>query len=179
MCEGWKSNREPAAASGPSTLSSNTRSARRAITPRGMRKAVVSHVSLSVAAAPDGQRPATLVYIEDNGSNVRLMERMLAKRPGLTLRHLALGRADIAAVVAAPPDLVLLDMHLPDISGEEVLHELWTNPASRDVPVIVLSADATPGLPKRLKSAGARGFLSKPLNVRQVLSAIDDVLAKG
>ena len=120
----------------------------------------------------------TVVYIEDNGSNVRLMERMLAKRPGLVLRHIPLGREGIRAVVETPPDLVLLDMHLPDISGEEVLHELWTNPASRSVPVIVLSADATPGLPKRLKSAGARGFLSKPLNVRQVLSAIDDVLAQ-
>jgi CheY-like chemotaxis protein len=106
------------------------------------------------------------------------MERMLARRPGLRLQHAADGRAGIAAVRARRPDLVLLDMHLPDISGEEVLRALWEDPATRGVPIIVLSADATPGLPNRLRAAGARGFLSKPLNVKQVLGAIDDALAE-
>ncbi|MGE0447592.1 MAG: response regulator [Vicinamibacterales bacterium] len=125
--------------------------------------------------APDVS--GNILYIEDNSSNVRLMERMLARRPGLQLTHVTHGRAGIDAVRANQPDLVLLDMHLPDMSGEDVLRAIWEDPATRPIPVVILSADATPGLPHRLRAAGARGFLGKPLNVKQVLAAIDDLLA--
>jgi CheY-like chemotaxis protein len=68
-------------------------------------------------------------------------------------------------------------MHLPDITGEEVLQKLAEHPVTRAIPVVVLSADASPQLPRRLQALGARAFLSKPLNVKQVLRVIDDVLA--
>jgi CheY-like chemotaxis protein len=130
----------------------------------------------AAAAVPLG--PATIVYIEDNDSNVLLMQRMLARRPQVSLVHVARGGEGAAVVASRQPQLVMLDMHLPDMSGHDVLRRIRADPRCRHIPVIVLSADATPGLPKRLEAAGARGFLSKPLNVRQALNAIDALLAE-
>jgi CheY-like chemotaxis protein len=67
-------------------------------------------------------------------------------------------------------------MHLPDMSGEEVLHQLWADPASRRVPIIVVTADATPGLARRLKASGATACVTKPLNIKEVLGLMDQLL---
>jgi len=74
------------------------------------------------------------------------------------------------------PDLILLDLHLPDISGEEVLRELHGDPELRQTPVIVLSADATPGQVQRLLATGVRAYLTKPLDVRQFVALLDETL---
>jgi CheY-like chemotaxis protein len=117
-----------------------------------------------------------VLYIEDNVANVRLLERVLRQRPGIRLQHASNGEAGIAAARDATPDLILLDLHLPDTSGDDVLRILWEDPATRDIPTIVLTADATPGLARRLKAAGARDTLTKPLDIRQVLDVVDGVL---
>ena len=72
--------------------------------------------------------------------------------------------------------LVLLDLHLPDMSGEEVLRLLFENPVTRDVPVVVVTADATPGLTRRLQASGATAFLTKPLDIKRVLQLVDEML---
>jgi CheY-like chemotaxis protein len=76
------------------------------------------------------------------------------------------------------PDLVLLDLHLPDIPGETVLHRLQANPKTAGIPVVILSADARPGLIQRLLEQGARAFLTKPLDVKELLELLDALAAE-
>ena len=126
----------------------------------------------AIAAVASG----TILYVEDNLSNVRLMARVLARRPGLTLLHAADGPAALAMIPLRRPDLILLDLHLPKMSGEEVLQRLWTDPATRAIPVVILTADATPGLPARLAALGAAALLTKPLDLSHVLRLLDGLL---
>jgi CheY-like chemotaxis protein len=71
------------------------------------------------------------------------------------------------------PDLVLLDLHLPDMPGQEVLGRLHADPRTADIPVVILSADARPSLIRQLLEQGARAFLTKPLDVRELLGLLD------
>ena len=74
-------------------------------------------------------------------------------------------------------DLILLDLHLPDIPGDEVLAHLLADPETRDIPVVILSADATPAQIERLLAAGARAYLTKPFDVTELLALVDETLA--
>jgi len=124
----------------------------------------------------DGLR-GTVLYIEDNLSNLRLLERILARRPGVTLLSAMQGSRGIELARDHQPDLIILDLHLPDLSGSDVLARLCTDPRTKQIPVVILSADATPGRIKRLLEQGARDYLTKPLDVRQVLTLVDETLA--
>jgi PAS domain S-box-containing protein len=119
----------------------------------------------------------TIVYVEDNASNVRLLQRLIVRRPGVRLLNATTGAAGIEMARLERPDLVLLDLHLPDIPGEEVLQRLTSDPATQMVPVAVLSADAMPGLSQRLLATGAVAFLTKPLDVTALLGIIDERLS--
>ena len=77
------------------------------------------------------------------------------------------------------PDWILLDVHLPDIPGDEVLRRLRLNPRTHDIPVTVLSADATASQINRLIEAGARDYLTKPLDVRVLLSLLEKTMPNG
>jgi CheY-like chemotaxis protein len=70
--------------------------------------------------------------------------------------------------------LVLLDLHLPDMDGEQVLQRLRDDPATASIPVVIVSADATPGRVQRLVTAGAVGYLTKPIDVRELLRFLDE-----
>ena len=118
----------------------------------------------------------SVLYVEDNWSNVRLMDRILQLRPGVVFSHAATGEAGLARARAERPDVILLDLHLSDMSGEEVLRLLRNDEATRDIPVAVLSADAMAEQVKRVKAAGAAAYLTKPLDVSQVLAMIDELL---
>jgi PAS domain S-box-containing protein len=118
----------------------------------------------------------TLLYIEDNLSNVRLLERILDHRPEVELITAMQGGLGLDLARQHRPDLVLLDLHLPDIQGEEVLQRLQAAPETASIPVVVISADATPGQIDRLLSAGAHAYLTKPLDVRQLLELLDQTL---
>jgi CheY-like chemotaxis protein len=122
--------------------------------------------------------PITVLYIEDNMSNLRLVERILGRRPGVRL--ISAMRPELGLELAGEhhPDLVLLDLHLPDMPGETVLHRLQTNPKTAGIPVVILSADARPGLIQRLLEQGARSFLTKPLAVKELLEVLDGVAAE-
>jgi CheY-like chemotaxis protein len=76
------------------------------------------------------------------------------------------------------PDLVLLDLHLPDMPGQEVLRRLRAEPRTAQVPVVILSADARPALIEQLLAEGVRAFLTKPLDVRELLELLDGVAAE-
>jgi signal transduction histidine kinase/CheY-like chemotaxis protein len=132
--------------------------------------------STDLGAVRDPIGRGVVLYVEDNLSNVRLMERILGRRPGVELLHAADATAGLALMEARRPDLVLMDMHLPGLSGEEALQQLWADPVKRHVPIVIVTADATPGLARRLKAAGATACLTKPLNVKEVLQLVDNLL---
>jgi PAS domain S-box-containing protein len=118
-----------------------------------------------------------LLYIEDNFSNVTLVEQMLAERPTLELMTAMQGRVGLELARKHAPDLILLDMHLPDIPGWQVLAQLKADHLTREIPVVVISADATPPQIKRLLSAGAHAYLTKPIDIVEFLRVIDEALS--
>jgi CheY-like chemotaxis protein len=122
-------------------------------------------------------RRGIILYIEDNPSNLKLVEHVLAQQGGVRLISAMQGRIGLELARKHRPDAILLDLHLPDLAGEVVLQQLQADPALARIPVVVLSADATPGRVTRLRSAGARAYLTKPLDVRQFLSLVDELLA--
>jgi PAS domain S-box-containing protein len=119
----------------------------------------------------------TILYVEDNQSNVRLLQRLLGRRSTVRLVTAHTGAEGLDLARRERPDLILLDLHLPDMSGEDVLRYLWTNPATRSLPVAVLSADATSSQRQRLLASGAIAYLTKPLDLTQLLRLIDERLA--
>jgi signal transduction histidine kinase/CheY-like chemotaxis protein len=135
--------------------------------------------AVATERAPNGGRHGTILYVEDNLSNFRLIERSLALRANVRLLPAMLGRLGLDLAREHRPDLVLLDLHLPDMPGEELLAQLRADPATRDIPVVVLSADATHGQVERLLANGARAYLTKPLDIGEFLAVVDDVLAPG
>jgi PAS domain S-box-containing protein len=132
--------------------------------------------------AADQQAPAahakmhSILYIEDNLSNLNLMEHILDRRQGLRLLAAMQGSLGLELAREHHPDLILLDLHLPDMAGSDVLRELKTNLSTRDIPVVVVSADATSGQKARLLDAGARAYLTKPLDLKEFLALTDAIL---
>jgi signal transduction histidine kinase/ActR/RegA family two-component response regulator len=120
-------------------------------------------------------RPRTVLYVEDNSANFALMERIVARKSEVKLLRAAQGRLAMDLARAHRPDLVLLDLHLPDISGRDVLAALKEDDATKQIPVAVVSADATPGQIDRLLAAGAKSYITKPLDVRVILRLLDEV----
>jgi signal transduction histidine kinase len=118
----------------------------------------------------------TVLYVEDNLANVRLMQEILLRYPSVRLLEAMQGKLGLELAVTQAPDWILLDMNLPDISGEEVLDALRWEPSTASIPVTVLSADATPTKIQRLMAAGAREYLTKPLDVRQLISLLESTL---
>ena len=125
-------------------------------------------------------RPLRVVYVEDNLSNLRLVERVVAlRRPGVTLLSAQGGRDGIDLCRRHLPDLVLLDQHLPDMRGDEVLRVLRADSRTRDIPVVMLSADASPGQIRRLLAAGALAYLTKPLEIPRLLALLDEIVPRS
>ena len=122
----------------------------------------------------DGAR--TVLYIEDNLSNLELIQRVLARRSDLRLITAMQGRLGLDLAREHHPDLILLDVHLPDIPGDEILRRLKAEPPIAGIPVIVISADATAVQIARLLSLGARDYLTKPLDVKKFLAVLDSAL---
>ncbi len=118
--------------------------------------------------------PRTILYVEDNLSNLKLMERVLARRVGITLLSAMQGSMGVTLARDHRPELILLDLDLPDMRGEEVLARLHSDPVTVDLPVVVISADATSGQRARLVEAGARDFITKPFEVDRLLQLIDE-----
>jgi PAS domain S-box-containing protein len=147
--------------------------------PMSDRKPAIAHEVSEPAAAAAVRRDVagTVLYVEDNLSNVRLMERVLKRRPGVTLLHAPAGAAGIDMARQHRPSAIFLDLHLPDVSGEEVLRQLWEDPDLRPIPVAVLSADAMSAQMRRLKAGGAVAYLTKPLDVGKLLGLVDQFLA--
>lgn len=125
------------------------------------------------AAAPLGR----LLYIEDNAVNTLVVEELVAMRPQLRLDCAVDGRQGVAMAQALQPDLILLDLHLPDCSGYEVLQRLRAEPRTAHIPCIAVSADNSPEDRRRAKAAGFAAYWTKPLDFKAFLQGLDDFFA--
>ena len=116
-----------------------------------------------------GTLPRTyqVLYIEDNLSNLTLIEHLLADRSEIRLTTAMQGGLGLELARKHHPDLILLDLHLPDLPGWDVLAALQADEATRAIPVVVVSADATPRQIEKLMKAGAHSYLTKPLEVER------------
>ncbi len=121
----------------------------------------------------DVERLLRLVYIEDNLSNLQLLERVFEKFGGIEFIPAMLASTGLQLVQDDLPDLVLLDLHLPDAHGFDVLAKLKANARTADIPVIVLSADATESQVSRLLAAGAISYLTKPIDLPLLFAELE------
>jgi PAS domain S-box-containing protein len=119
----------------------------------------------------------SVLYIEDNLANLRLVEQILQRRPDITLMSAMQGTIGLELARQHHPDIVLLDLHLPDMGGDEALEQLRNAPETQDIEVVVVSADATESQKRRLLEAGASDYLTKPLDVNRFIDVLDRSLA--
>jgi len=128
----------------------------------------------TTTTAPYQQR--SVHYIEDNATNVEVMRAVLLQRPQVDLTVSTMGLDGIDAVRRLRPDLVLLDMQLPDISGLELLRHMKNDDMLAAIPVIVVSADATAARIREALTLGALHYVTKPLDVARFLAVLDETL---
>ena len=119
----------------------------------------------------------TVLHIEDNPSNLTLVEGILALRSEIQLLSTLQGRRGLEMARECAPDLILLDVHLPDLAGDTVLRTLKEDARTRGIPVVIVSADATPAQVQRLLGYGAETYLTKPLEIAAFLRTVDAALA--
>jgi CheY-like chemotaxis protein len=118
----------------------------------------------------------TALYIEDNASAIRLIEMLLQRRPDVQLKVARTAREGVQAAVDEPPGLIMLDNRLPDARGGDVLKMLSLEPATGDIPVVIISGDADIQLATEMLASGASEYLVKPFDVHRFLSVIDRYL---
>lgn len=143
------------------------------VLPRTALAATPNESPLKAKAARAGQRK--VLCIEDSEANFRLIETILNDRPGTDLAWAESGHQGLDMAQAREPELILLDLDLPDMHGSEVLAQLRAHATTAETPVIVISADATPSQIERMLTAGARDYITKPFEIRRFLLMVDDV----
>ncbi len=118
----------------------------------------------------------TVLYVEDMVENLRLVEQVLRQRPSTTVIPAMLAGVALDLARQHRPDLILLDLRLPDMPGEDVMHQLRTDPATRNIPIVILSAYASKKHIDQLLATGATAYLTKPIRVRDLLQTLDAIL---
>jgi PAS domain S-box-containing protein len=121
----------------------------------------------------------TLLYIEDNLSNLTLVREVFAEQPDIELVAAMQGQFGLDLARKHLPDLILLDVHLPDLPGSEVLTELRRDETTREIPVVVISADATAHQIELLMAAGAHAYLTKPLDITELSQVVEEAIFKN
>ena len=122
--------------------------------------------------------PRTLLYVEDNPANLRLVQKMLARMPNINLFSASNAELGLEVARSKQPDLILLDINLPGMDGYEALSRLRNYPETRHIPIIAISAAAMPRDIERGKAAGFRHYLTKPLQVNTLLQLLEEELGK-
>lgn len=152
--------------------------------PREYPPATAEMMDADLPVAPTESEPApvpdarvfTLLYIEDQTLNIRLVERIIQTHSAYRLLTAMQGRLGLQIARKHLPDLILLDLNLPDMRGDEVLRTLKEDPELRHIPVLMVSADAMDDRIRSLLDLGAAGYLTKPYKVHQFLRAVEDAL---
>ncbi|MDO8450307.1 MAG: PAS domain S-box protein, partial [Rhodoferax sp.] len=128
------------------------------------------------ARVHDGMALRTLLYVEDNRANMQLVEQLIERRPDMRLLSAGDGLRGIALARIHKPDVILMDINLPGISGIEALKILREDPATRHIPVMALSANAMPRDIVRGLEVGFFRYLTKPIRVNDFMEALDTAL---
>jgi protein-histidine pros-kinase len=121
----------------------------------------------------------SLLYVEDNPANLHLMEHLLSALPDVGLLAAPTPQLGLDLAIAHRPDIIVLDINLPGMSGVDLLQRLKAAPETRDIPVLALSAAALPGDVRRGLAAGFFRYLTKPLDVSAFLAAVEEALHRG
>jgi CheY-like chemotaxis protein len=130
------------------------------------RAAVVARVALRAPLL-------TLLYVEDNIANLELVEQLIARRPDMRLLSAADGALGVELARASMPDVILMDINLPGMSGIDALKILREDPVTARIPVLAISANAMLGDIERGQEAGFFRYLTKPIKVKEFMEAID------
>ena len=120
----------------------------------------------------------TLLYVEDNPANLEFVKQLLERRRDLRLLSAANGKLGLLLARACRPDLILMDINLPDIDGVEIMRILHADPATKSIPVIALSANALPIDIESGLAAGFSDYLTKPIKVNRFMTVLDAVLQR-
>jgi len=142
--------------------------------PRLVAVATEHRVDLRARASTDA--PYTLLCVEDNPANLMLVEKLLERRPDIQLLVATDGIRGIEKARAARPDVILMDINLPGISGLIALGILAEDPETASIPVIALSANAMPGDIEKGLAAGFFRYLTKPIKVKEFMDTLDNAL---
>jgi CheY-like chemotaxis protein len=118
----------------------------------------------------------TLLYVEDSPANMKLVEQIIARRPDIHLLTAVNGSSGIEIARVSLPDLILMDINLPDISGIEALKILRADPSTAHIPVVALTANAMPRDIEKGLAAGFCGYIIKPIKIDEFMSTLDDAL---
>ncbi|OYW80753.1 MAG: hypothetical protein B7Z27_03245 [Sphingobacteriia bacterium 32-37-4] len=118
-----------------------------------------------------------VLYIEENMPNIELVQEIIdTKRKGIKLVIHMRGSGALEKAIEVKPSLILLDLNLPDKHGNDILLELKGNEETKQIPVIVISADAMPNQVSILKASGATNYLTKPIEIKSFLAAVDEII---
>jgi PAS domain S-box-containing protein len=123
-------------------------------------------------AEPAARPAATVLYIEDNLANLHLVEQIFARVGNIEIVSAVQGQLGLELARTHRPDLILLDLHLPDMAGEDVAKALRADEATRAIPIVVLSADAYSSKQRRLLALGVEAYLTKPFDVNEMMALI-------
>ena len=127
----------------------------------------------------ENEKAGTILYIEDNASNTELVKQILLDhRLAIHLMSSTQGAQAVALAIKYAPDLILLDLDLPDIQGFEVIRLLQAEEKTKEIPVVVISADAMPHQIEKLMKAGSKDYLPKPLDIKAFLQVVDEWVGK-
>jgi PAS domain S-box-containing protein len=129
--------------------------------------------TLALPYAPRGERLHTLLYVEDNPANLKLVEQIIARHPEITLLTAINGNSGIEIARASQPDVILMDINLPGINGIEAMKILRSDPVTAHIPVIAVSANAMPLDVERGLKAGFFRYITKPIKVNELMEALD------
>ena len=125
---------------------------------------------------PRGARLHTLLYVEDNPANLKLVEQIISRHPDIRLLTAVNGNSGIEVARVSQPEVILMDINLPDINGFEALKILRSDPAMAHIPVIAISANAMPLDIERGLKAGFFRYITKPIKVDEFMEALDVAL---
>ena len=128
------------------------------------------------AQARNGAAPRTLLYVEDNPASLQLVEQIIARRPDMRLLSAVNGNLGIELARASRPDVILMDINLPGMSGTDAMKILHQDPATAHIPVVALSVNALPRDVERGVEAGFFRYLTKPIKVNEFMDTLDVAL---
>jgi PAS domain S-box-containing protein len=140
-------------------------------------KLIAGTPTISASEKEMSEKTGTVFCIEDNSSNIELIEQILdSQRPNIRLISNTNGKQVVSMCIDHKPNLILLDLNLPDMHGAEVLELIQNNKETKDIPVVIISADAMPQQLNKLLNNGAKKYLTKPLNIIEFLDVIDNFI---